>query len=376
MEVAVHSLLEPWRAFLANYNFVAGTLKARGPAHHDGGTGDRPAELCLPAVVALGDALRVAGYDSTAGGALARLALGYRVPRGDAAAALGEENVDGLSASGIAEDMCETVRLRGAVLAAGPLLAYLPRDGARPDRVYLGADTAFLVDAADRLGRHARAGCAADLGTGTGVVAAAMAARHRRVVATDLTPRAARTASVTAALNRFPPGHRVHSCVADVAGGLRPGVFDMVAANTPWVPSGDMGSDRRIFADGGPTGFELPRRFITEGSALLRPGGVLVALAADLTFTGGRSPLRDQCVLLERQGCETTIVPTGHGRRGEALERAVLPRVRGTVAADHVAVVVARRPARCGLSTELAAMADAWDGGATGARPGYDGVPR
>jgi len=337
---------------------VAGTIPARSrpaaPEGHD------PVAVDRPALLAAGDALRRAGYDNTpSGGALARLALGFTVDRTELTSGSAP------AFSGLTEDVGVAVRLRGAILTTGEVLAYLPRDGRRPDRVYVGADTAFLVDAVGRLGPlapGAGAGRAADLGTGTGVVAATLARRYRQVLATDLTRRAACTAMVTAALNRFPPGHRVHACVADVARGVTPGRFDLVAANAPWVPSDENGPDRRIFADGGPTGFELPRRFLTEGSALLRPGGILVALAVDVTFAGGRSPLRDLCALLERQGYTTVIIPTGLGRHAGDTERTVLPRVSGALAADHVAVVVARRPASTVLTAAVGDMAETWEG--------------
>lgn len=356
------SFVAPWHAFLGNRNLVVGTLTVRrSVAATDPGEA-RIVVVDPRAFTALGDALRAAGYDNTAAaGPLARLALGFTVDRDDVAASVPDPVLACLCESGLAEELGPAIRLRGAILAAGSLLAYVPRDRARPDLVYMGPDTAYLVDAVQRLGPVAPAGPAADLGTGTGVVAAALAADHPVVVASDVSARSARTALLTAALNRFPAGHRVRACVSDVGHGLRAASFGLVAANTPWVPSG--GASRpRLFADGGPTGFELPRRFLTEGAALLQPGGVLIALAADVTFVGGRSPLRELCLGLDDAGFTTTVVPTGMGRTGETLKRTVRSRMSGVADAEHVAVVVARHPVPSDLDGMVAEMADAWTG--------------
>ena len=69
--------------------------------------------------------------------------------------------------------------------------------------------------------------------------------------------------------------------MADLAAGLRPHSFDLVAANSPWVPDAPTaGSSRRVFADGGPTGVELPSRFIRAATQLLRPSGVALGAGA------------------------------------------------------------------------------------------------
>lgn len=349
---------DPWRAFLENRNFVAGTLRTRDAAPPRA-PGDDLRGFDLTALTALGDVLRGAGYDNTpAGGALARFSLGFTVDRSELVGPLSEAVLSGLSRSGTAVEDGTALRLRGAILRAGQVLAYVPRDGLRPDLVYVGPDTAFLMDAATRLGGIGRRGCAVDLGTGTGVVAAALAADHRIVVAADVTIRSVRTARLTAALNRFPTGHVVAPCRADVARGLRPAAFDLVCANTPWVPSGD-GSTRRVFADGGHTGFELPRRFLLDAPALLRPGGVMVALTAALTFDDGRSPLEDACAVLDRDGFTSAVLPTGFGRDG-GIDRVVLPRVPGAVAATHVAVVIGRGSFTTGVREALAELTDLW----------------
>ena len=65
-----------------------------------------------------------------------------------------------------------------------------------------------------------------------------------------------------------------------------------MAANTPWVPaSADADTPVSTYANGGRDGLELPARFLVEGAALLRPGGVAVLLALHVVRTDGARPL-------------------------------------------------------------------------------------
>ncbi|MGH9080338.1 MAG: N5-glutamine methyltransferase family protein [Acidimicrobiales bacterium] len=135
---------------------------------------------------------------------------------------------------------------------------------------------------ATRAARHlpARDGArAVDLCTGTGAVAVhLMAARPRaRVVAVDIDPRAvacARRNGVRAVLadldRREPP--------------LRDGVFDVVTAVAPYVPTGQLHLlpadvqryEPRRSLDGGPDGLHLARRIVASAARLLRPDGWLL----------------------------------------------------------------------------------------------------
>ena len=77
----------------------------------------------------------------------------------------------------------------------------------------------------------------------------------------------------------------------DVADGLAPHSFDLVTANAPWVPEpfDQAGSPARRFAAGGPSGFELPRRFLDAAAEAVATWSASVA--APYT-AGSRSPRR------------------------------------------------------------------------------------
>lgn len=123
------------------------------------------------------------------------------------------------------------------------------------------------------------AGVAIDACTGSGAVAAALAAARpgARVLASDLDPTAvacARTNGVDA---------RTGDLLAPF-GPAFDGAVDLVVAVVPYVPTGALGTlqrdtfafeDRRAY-DGGGDGTDLHRRLAAEARRVLRPGGWLV----------------------------------------------------------------------------------------------------
>ncbi len=127
----------------------------------------------------------------------------------------------------------------------------------------------------------AQGGWAADLCTGSGAVAVHIQAQAgtSSVVGVDNDMRAvvcARRNGVTAFLG-------------DLNGSLRSGVFDVVTAVAPYVPTSEMPFlpadvqryEPRAALDGGPDGLRTLRRVVDAASTLLRPGGWL------LTEVGG-----------------------------------------------------------------------------------------
>jgi len=126
----------------------------------------------------------------------------------------------------------------------------------------------------------------ADIGTGSGAIACALAAAcpDARVVATDISPAALAVAEGN--VRALGLGGHVRVIAGDLLEPLaaEPAALDMIVANAPYLPSGILPSlPREVFAfeprqalDGGPDGMEVIRRLLTTAPAALRPGGRLV----------------------------------------------------------------------------------------------------
>jgi release factor glutamine methyltransferase len=136
-----------------------------------------------------------------------------------------------------------------------------------------------------------------DLGAGSGALSLAIAteAPTSRVIAVEKSPEAIfwlkKNTSVIAENVRVVEGD-----VADVLPGVK---CDVVIANPPYIPDEQplprdvAGFEPHIALFGGPTGMELPKRFIDAAARLLKPAGVLViehtedqaiAIAAELAI--------------------------------------------------------------------------------------------
>jgi len=136
-----------------------------------------------------------------------------------------------------------------------------------------------------------------DLGAGSGALSLAIAteAPTSRVIAVEKSPEAIfwlkKNTSVIAENVRVVEGD-----VADVLPGVK---CDVVIANPPYIPDEQplprdvAGFEPHIALFGGPTGMELPKRFIDAAARLLKPAGVLViehtedqaiAMAAELAI--------------------------------------------------------------------------------------------
>ena len=127
------------------------------------------------------------------------------------------------------------------------------------------------------------AGSALDLCTGSGCVAASLALEGKgaRVAAVDLCP----DALALARENAQALGAEVELFQGDLYEPLpRDRRFDVVVANPPYVPSGELAGlarevqrEPRLALDGGPDGLRVLRRLVAGAPAFLRPGGALVA---------------------------------------------------------------------------------------------------
>lgn len=141
-------------------------------------------------------------------------------------------------------------------------------------------------------------GWVADLGTGTGCVAIAIAKVFRRahVVATDISGVALAVAEKN--LREHALTKRVSLEVADWCDhrlGMFP-LFDMIVSNPPYIPSRHVrssGRDPAIALDGGKDGLDHIRRIIGGGKYALAPHGVLAVEHAGTQVTRVRRLFAD-----------------------------------------------------------------------------------
>jgi release factor glutamine methyltransferase len=132
--------------------------------------------------------------------------------------------------------------------------------------------------------RGAAPSLALDVGTGSGVVAVTLSVEipSARVVATDVSPGALRTARENA--RRHGVGGRVLFACCDADSALKcGGLFDVVVSNPPYVADGEWESlpagvrehepPRALLA--GPDGLSVLRRLVAGAGELLSPGGEL-----------------------------------------------------------------------------------------------------
>jgi release factor glutamine methyltransferase len=142
-------------------------------------------------------------------------------------------------------------------------------------------ETELLVEPA--LAALPPSGAALDLGTGSGVLAVTLALERpgARVVATELSRDALDVALANATRLGASVGFRQGDLFEALA--AAPSRFDVIVANPPYVPSGELpGLSRevqrepRLALDGGPDGLAVIRRIAAEAPAWLGPGGTLI----------------------------------------------------------------------------------------------------
>ena len=145
-------------------------------------------------------------------------------------------------------------------------------------------ESELLVETAlARLGDRAPQWEIADVGTGSGCLAIALARElpRARVAATDICSEALAVARRNAA--RHCAADRVAFHHADLLDGL-PGPFDLIVSNPPYVPDGVIDAlapagrrhEPRAARRGGPAGRDTGRRVGAVAGDRLRPGGWLV----------------------------------------------------------------------------------------------------
>jgi release factor glutamine methyltransferase len=146
-------------------------------------------------------------------------------------------------------------------------------------------ETEFLVERALELLPAAGAPLAADLGTGSGAIAIAVATRHKqaRIVATDLSPEALAVARANAESHGL--GSRIDFRQGNWFEALEPRTaFDAILSNPPYVARAELAQampevrdhEPRVALDGGPDGLDALRVLVPSAPQWLKPGGWLV----------------------------------------------------------------------------------------------------
>ena len=182
-------------------------------------------------------------------------------------------------------------------------------------------ESELLVETAlARLGDRAAPWAVADVGTGSGCLAVALARElpRARVTATDISPKALGVARRNAA--RHGAADRVTFHGADLLEGL-PGPFDLIVSNPPYVPDAVIGTlapevrrhEPAAALRGGPDGLDTVRRLVAAAADRLRPGGWLVmevgaGQSGAATDIGRRAGMRTVAAHPDLQGIPRAVV--------------------------------------------------------------------
>jgi release factor glutamine methyltransferase len=170
-------------------------------------------------------------------------------------------------------------------------------------------ETEHVIEAVlDRVGRAPRPASwprIADIGTGSGCIALALAKElpQAEIYATDISAAALEVARTNAARHQLES--RIHFREADLLKGLEPGFednsFDFIVSNPPYVGESEVDEVQlevrkfeprgAVFA--GHTGLEVIARLIPQAHTTLRPGGWLVMEISGTIAEEVRTLLRD-----------------------------------------------------------------------------------
>lgn len=174
------------------------------------------------------------------------------------------------------------------------------------------ADTEILLAslAAERVPAGSRV---LDVGTGTGALAVAAAARGGVVTAVDVS----RRALASAFLNGLMRGRRIRLRHGDLFAPVRGHRFDLIVSNPPYVPEPPLARNRSRAWDAGPAGRQILDRLCRQSKHMLRPGGVLLIVQSSV------ADVAQTCVLLRGSGLHAEVVVRSRGRFGPVMrERA------------------------------------------------------
>ncbi|MFZ0538877.1 MAG: peptide chain release factor N(5)-glutamine methyltransferase, partial [Candidatus Sulfotelmatobacter sp.] len=158
----------------------------------------------------------------------------------------------------------------------------------------------------------------ADIGTGSGCIAVALAHEltHSEVYATDISPAALDIAGINAARHQLEK--RIQFRETDLLSGFDENSFDFVISNPPYVGESEEDTvqlevrkfEPRNAVFAGPTGLEIIARLIPQARLALRPNGWLVMEISGTIVDGVKNLLqewRDLRVIEDLQGIARVI---------------------------------------------------------------------
>ena len=165
-------------------------------------------------------------------------------------------------------------------------------------------ETEHLIETVLPLARAIPHPIIADVGTGSGAIALALAKElpNAEIHATDISPAALEIAEANAARlqlefrasNQHPPQRRIFFHDTDLLRGLDPGAFDFVVSNPPYVGLAEEDEvqlevrkfEPRNAVFAGPTGLETIAQLIPAAQTVLKPGSYLI-MEISGTIAGG-----------------------------------------------------------------------------------------
>jgi release factor glutamine methyltransferase len=170
-------------------------------------------------------------------------------------------------------------------------------------------ETEHLIEAVLPLARPMKAPRIADVGTGSGAIALALAKElpTAEIHATDNSPAALEIAEANAARlqlefrteNQHAPERRLFFHDTDLLTGLEADAYDFVVSNPPYVGEAEEDTvqlevrkfEPRTAVFAGPTGLEVIENLIPAARAALKPGGYLIMEISGTIASGVRALL-------------------------------------------------------------------------------------
>ena len=231
--------------------------------------------------------------------------------RGDAERAFGARGLEALGETGLASVGSDVVPKARIVPVDELLVAadgYSRADEDPPEYVANYSPTSRFLHA---LTPRRRIDSALDVGTGSGVHALLAAEHARRVVATDVNPRALRFTELNAALNGLKNVETRRGSLFEPVDGER---FDLITCNAPYVVSPER---RWVYRDAGFDADALSERIVREAARHLADDG-FASLNVSWIAADANAPDERVVAWAEGTGCDSWILvaeeadPLGH----------------------------------------------------------------